>query len=708
MSGRIHRLTLVALSLMIALALLLSFSAGAEAVRPAQGPDGLAAGADAIVVGNVLGSLGSWNAYGTRIYSEVTVSVEESLKGLPCGTTITVIVPGGTVGEIAQRLSDTPRFTEGERAMLVLKQLPAERLSEKGIAMSDLSLPLFELDRPHWGELYETQEAGSDPPSVVLSEWVSGTTRPDNSASATLQVESSTIEVEESGFVYNGMKWPGDWPVVGYKVNAPNSAGNTAVQNAGATWSNAGATFAFSYAGTHSRTGGYLYNGVNEVMWVDLGVGGPLGRAVWWYNPATGQIVEADMEFNTRYSWSTATPTPSGSIDVETVALHEFGHWLSLGHSDIPEAIMYAYYKGQQRWLHDDDIAGIHYIYGAVPAYTISGIILDVDQDPVEGVTVAATVGHEQTVYTDEHGYYELTGVAYEAVDIIITPALSGYTVNPEFILIEGPVTADIENQDFTAVQRLPANRMGIYRPGERSFYLDMDGGGVWDDAEELGPFGLSSDVPVVGDGTGDGFDQIGIWRVAPGTYQHYFALDMDYSGTWTEGDVLLGPFGQEGDVPIIGDWTGDGTDQVGVWRPGERCFYLDMDGDGVFEDAVKLGPFGLSTDVPVIGDWDGSGTDQVGIWRASDRIFALNMDYTGTWNSETDVVLGPFGLSTDVPIIGDWDGSGIDQVGIWRASNRIFALNMDYTGIWNSETDLVLGPFGLTTDVPIIGRWKP
>ncbi len=252
-------------------------------------------------------------------------------------------------------------------------------------------------------------------------------------------------------------------------------------------------------------------------------------------------------------------------------------------------------------------------------------------------------------------------------------------------------------------------DHVGIWRSADRIFALNMDGTGTWNPATDvvLGPFGLSTDVPVVGDWTGDGFDQIGIWRTE-GTWKYHFALDMDYSGTWTEGDVLLGPFGQEGDVPIIGDWNGDGTDQVGVWRPGERSFYLDMDGEGVFDDAVKLGPFGLSTDVPIVGDWDGSGIDQVGIWRASARIFALDMDYTGTWNSETDVVLGPFGLTTDVPIIGDWDGNGIDQVGIWRASARIFALNMDYTGTWNSATDVVLGPFGLTTDVPVIGRWKP
>jgi hypothetical protein len=52
--------------------------------------------------------------------------------------------------------------------------------------------------------------------------------------------------------------------------------------------------------------------------------------------------------------------------DVQSVAAHEFGHWLSLGHSSDTEATMY-YRTGmgetKKRSLNSDDISGIRSIY---------------------------------------------------------------------------------------------------------------------------------------------------------------------------------------------------------------------------------------------------------------------------------------------------------------------------------------------------------
>ncbi|XP_031493340.1 metalloendoproteinase 5-MMP-like [Nymphaea colorata] len=53
------------------------------------------------------------------------------------------------------------------------------------------------------------------------------------------------------------------------------------------------------------------------------------------------------------------------SYDVQSVALHEIGHLLGLGHSTVPEAIMYPSLDSQTRKvdLHGDDIAGINAMY---------------------------------------------------------------------------------------------------------------------------------------------------------------------------------------------------------------------------------------------------------------------------------------------------------------------------------------------------------
>src|SRR5271166_790702 len=60
-----------------------------------------------------------------------------------------------------------------------------------------------------------------------------------------------------------------------------------------------------------------------------------------------------------------ATWNINSAYDLETVAIHEFGHALGLGESQITTACMYAYYNGTKQSLTTDDIAGIQSVWGA-------------------------------------------------------------------------------------------------------------------------------------------------------------------------------------------------------------------------------------------------------------------------------------------------------------------------------------------------------
>ena len=60
-----------------------------------------------------------------------------------------------------------------------------------------------------------------------------------------------------------------------------------------------------------------------------------------------------------------ATWNINSAYDLETVAIHEFGHALGLGESQITTACMYAYYNGTKQSLTSDDIAGIQSVWGA-------------------------------------------------------------------------------------------------------------------------------------------------------------------------------------------------------------------------------------------------------------------------------------------------------------------------------------------------------
>lgn len=75
--------------------------------------------------------------------------------------------------------------------------------------------------------------------------------------------------------------------------------------------------------------------------------------------PINGGSASGDIFFNTSMSWNGL-----GSYDLLTVALHEFGHALGMGHSQIQQAVMYAMYTGQKQQLNSDDVAGIDSIWG--------------------------------------------------------------------------------------------------------------------------------------------------------------------------------------------------------------------------------------------------------------------------------------------------------------------------------------------------------
>jgi hypothetical protein len=78
-----------------------------------------------------------------------------------------------------------------------------------------------------------------------------------------------------------------------------------------------------------------------------------------------GGNIAGDMHFDDANVWSDGGG--AGTIDFYTVALHELGHALGLGHSTVSGSVMEAFYGGQRRNLTADDIAGIQAIYGPVP-----------------------------------------------------------------------------------------------------------------------------------------------------------------------------------------------------------------------------------------------------------------------------------------------------------------------------------------------------
>jgi hypothetical protein len=204
--------------------------------------------------------------------------------------------------------------------------------------------------------------------------------------------------------------------------------------------------------------------------------------------------------------------------------------------------------------------------------------------------------------------------------------------------------------------------------------------------------YGQAGDIPVAGDWTGTGVKRAGVFR--NGTW----ILDTNGDGVLNAGDQVVA-FGQAGDIPIVGDWTGSGKVKLGLFRSG--AFILDLSGHlsgvatGVQDAAFS---FGQATDIPVVGDWSGSGISRVGVFRSGSWLIDYNGDHLFNGLDKTYT----YGQAGDIPVTGSWDSSGITRLGVYRAGNWI--LNYIGTNILGvvGVTELYI-PFGAPGQTPIV-----
>jgi len=62
-----------------------------------------------------------------------------------------------------------------------------------------------------------------------------------------------------------------------------------------------------------------------------------LGATTFQIDAVTGELIEADIFLNSAFEWSVTPGGTSGRYDVQSIATHEIGHFLGLGHSALGE-----------------------------------------------------------------------------------------------------------------------------------------------------------------------------------------------------------------------------------------------------------------------------------------------------------------------------------------------------------------------------------
>ncbi len=193
--------------------------------------------------------------------------------------------------------------------------------------------------------------------------------------------------------------------------------------------------------------------------------------------------------------------------------------------------------------------------------------------------------------------------------------------------------------------------------------------------------FDLPDAQPLAGDFNGDGFDEIALF------VDGEWFIDLNGNGRWDETDIWL-KLGTHGDQPVIGDWDGDGKDDAGVfgkkWSGDERAIAAEP-GLPDPENLRRVKPKNL----PPRPD------------EAPDEPRWLQRSQQGPARADLIDHVFLFGSGRDIAISGDFNGDGITTIGVFHDGN--WTLDVDGDGVLNPAHDRK-EKFGEAGDLPLVG----
>ncbi len=220
---------------------------------------------------------------------------------------------------------------------------------------------------------------------------------------------------------------------------------------------------------------------------------------------------------------------------------------------------------------------------------------------------------------------------------------------------------------------------------------------GVWwvvkpDGTTQAVQWGVDYDIPVPGDYDGDGLADFAVFRPDdPATSQDECAGGcVWYVLKSSDGNWQPSYFGSKDDKPTPADFDGDGLTDVAVFRPSTNTWHIMRSSDNSYYNVV----FGNSTDTPVPSDYDGDGIDDLAMWSAT----------TATWSvknsSDQTTTTQQWGTYTDVPVIGDYDGDGKTDFANWQS-------NGDWLILLSADGQIKTENFGVfSSDIPVPGNY--
>ncbi len=193
--------------------------------------------------------------------------------------------------------------------------------------------------------------------------------------------------------------------------------------------------------------------------------------------------------------------------------------------------------------------------------------------------------------------------------------------------------------------------------------------------------FDLPGAQPLTGDFNGDGFDEIALFLDGE------WFIDINGNGRWDEADIWL-KLGSRGDQPVVGDWDGDGKDDAGVfgkkWSGDERAIAAEH-GLPDPENMRRIKPKNLPPREE----------------EAPDESRLLQRSQQGPARADLIDHVFIFGSGKDIAISGDFNGDGISTIGVFRDGQ--WTLDVDGDGRLSYEHDRRV-EFGEAGDLPLVG----